>query len=324
MTSPDTKGTGKKKPKYFLIQPMMINVVVGLVPCLLGAVYFFGWRALLVAGVATLFGVLAEAAFTLRQNKPVTSAVFVTSLIFALSLPPTIPLWMVGVGIVFGVVFGKMAFGGFGFNIYNPAMVGRAFIYITFPVHMTSQWVHPISGGAAGFARFQSVDAVTTATPLVLFQKGGTVDPISLFLGTTSGSLGETSILLILLGGAYIIYKKSASWRLCASAIVGGIIASLFLLINGVEGVPSPLASLLSGSFLFGAFFIVTEPISGPKTNPGRLIYGFLIGALIIVLRRFSNFAEGVMFSVLFMNTFVPILDMAVRSSKKKLAKKSS
>jgi len=300
--------------KLFLMQKVMLRVCYALLPLVFASIYLFGWRSLAVVLVVLAFGIATEALFTLRQGKPITSAVFVTSLIFSLSLPPMIPFWMAVVGIVVGVALGKMVFGGFGQNVFNPAMVGRCFLYVTFPIEMTNQWASPLWGGAAGFGRWSlSLDAVTQATPLVESHKGISVPLEQLFFGNTAGSLGETSALLILLGGVYLIYKKSAPWRLAASCLIGGILLSSVLHGFGAAGVPSALVTLLSGSFLFGSVFVVTEPISGAKTEYGQWIYGFMVGSLIVVLRGFSNFPEGVMFSILIMNAFVPLIDQAVR-----------
>jgi Na+-transporting NADH:ubiquinone oxidoreductase subunit B len=225
------------------------------------------------------------------------------------------------VGIVVGVAVGKMAFGGFGQNAFNPAMVGRCFLYITFPIQMTNIWVDPMWGGLGGFVSWTvPADAITQATPLMALREGMALSLQKLFLGNTPGSLGEMSALLILLGGAYIIYKKAAPWRLALSCLLGGMLLSGILNGIGFANVPAPIYTLLSGSFLFGTAFVVTEPISGAKTKAGQWIYGFMIGGLTIVLRGFSNFSEGIMFAVLIMNGFVPILDQAVRqiqSSKK-------
>jgi len=311
MTS-ETKASQPKK--WFQMQKVMLRVCYALIPLVLVSIYLFGWRSLVLIGVVMLFGIATEAAFTLRQGKPITSAVFVTCLIFTLSLPPTIPLWMAVLGIVVGVALGKMAFGGFGQNVFNPAMVGRCFIYITFPVQLTNKWVEPMWGGVAGFATWSSLpDAVTQATPMVALRSGIDVSWQDLFFGNISGSLGETSALLILLGGVYLLYRKAASWRLALSCILGGVVLSAILHGAGVETVPSPLATLLSGSFLFGSIFVVTEPVSGAKTALGQWIYGFMIGGLTVVLRGFSNFSEGIMFSVLLMNAFVPIMDQTIR-----------
>ncbi|ROR01638.1 RnfABCDGE type electron transport complex subunit D [Desulfosoma caldarium] len=320
-----TQKTGGPTRKRFLVQPVMLRVVVGLIPCLVGAVVFFGLRPLVVIGVVLATGILAEAAFTLRQGKPVTSAVLVSCLIYALSLPPTVPLWIAAVGIAFGIVFGKMAFGGFGYNIYNPAMVGRCFVYISFPLALTAGWVHPFSSLGQGLTSWlPPVDAVTAATPLRVIHEGQSVPLLPLIWGNISGSMGETSAVLIALGGAYILYKKAAPWRLAIGCLLGAFLASSIFYIMRIPRIPHPLTFMMAGSLLFGAFFVVTEPISGPKTKPAQWIYGTAIGALTIVLRRWSNFPEGIMFSVLFMNTFVPLLDRAVQNAQKRRALKGN
>ncbi|UCF56455.1 MAG: RnfABCDGE type electron transport complex subunit D [Deltaproteobacteria bacterium] len=298
----------------FLMQKAMLRVCYALIPLVLASIYLFGWRSLVLIGIVFAFGIATEAIFAFRQRKPLTSAVFVTCLIFSLSLPPTLPFWMAIIGIVVGVAIGKMAFGGFGQNVFNPAMVGRCFLYITFPIEMTNTWTEPMWGGMGGFASWSTpADAITQATPLLALQKGVAISLQKLFLGNTPGSFGETSALLIFLGGAYIIYKKAAPWRLALSCLLGGMILSGILRGTGFSNIPSPIYTLLSGSFLFGTAFVVTEPISGAKTKAGQWVYGFMIGGLTIVLRGFSNFSEGIMFSVLIMNAFVPILDQIVR-----------
>jgi len=306
-----------QKQKLFLMQKVMLRVCYALTPLVFASVYLFGWRSLALVAIVLGFGIATEGLFTLRQGKPITSAVFVTSLIFSLSLPPMIPFWMAILGIVAGVALGKMVFGGFGQNVFNPAMVGRCFLYVTFPMEMTNQWATPVWGGAAGFSRWSlSLDAVTQATPLVEWRKGISVPLEQLFFGNTAGSLGETSALLILLGGIYLIYRKAAPWRLAVSCLMGGILLSSVLHGFGAAGVPSALTTLLSGSFLFGSVFVVTEPVSGAKTEYGQWIYGFMVGCLTVVLRGFSNFPEGMMFSILIMNAFVPLIDQTVRGTQ--------
>lgn len=310
--------------KKFLWQKPMLRVCYALIPLVLASIYLFGWRSLALMGTVLFFGIITEALFTYPQGKPVTSAVIVTGLIFTLSLPPTIPFWMAIVGIVAGVAIGKMMFGGFGQNVFNPAMVGRCFIYITFPLQMTNRWVEPIWGGWGGFAHWSApLDTVSRATPLVELRQGGLIAWEDLFLGQTSGSLGETSAVLILIGGLFIIAKKAASWKLAVSCLLGGIFGSGILQLAGFANIPSPLATLLAGSFLFGSFFVVTEPVSGAKTKSGQWIYGGMTGALIVILRGYSNFSEGVMFSVLIMNAFVPILDQTVRRLQMKRTAKT-
>jgi Na+-transporting NADH:ubiquinone oxidoreductase subunit B len=300
--------------KWFLAQQPMLRVCYALTPLVAASVYFFGWRALALSAIVLLCGIATEALFVFNEGKPVTSAVLVTCLIFSLSLPPTLPFWMAVVGIVVAVAFGKMAFGGFGRNIFNPAMVGRCFIYVTFPTAMTSTWAEPIQGRLGGLSSWApATDAITSATTLIKF-KEGVISPLeNLFFGNISGSLGETSALLILLGGAYLIYKKAAPWRIAFSCLLGGIIVSGILNLAGINVVATPLSTIFSGSFLFGMMFVATEPISGAKTKAGQWIYGFMIGGLTIVVRGYSNFSEGIMFSVLIMNAFVPIMDQGIR-----------
>jgi len=301
-------------PQWFQKQKAMLQVCYGLTPIAAASVYLFGWRALATFGVVFFFGIATEALFTWHQGKPVTSAVLVTCLILALSLPPTLPLWMAGIGIIFAVVFGKMAFGGFGRNVFNPAMVGRCFLYIAFPIQMTSTWSRPLAGPWGGlFSWAPPPDGITSATPLTELKNGITTPFTDLFFGTIPGSLGETSALLILGGGLYLLVVKAAPWRIALSCLLGGVVTSGLLSMADPGVIASPVVTLLSGSFLFGTAFVATEPISGAKTRPGQWIYGFMIGCLIVFLRSFSNFAEGVMFAVLLMNGFVPILDYSVR-----------
>jgi Na+-transporting NADH:ubiquinone oxidoreductase subunit B len=309
------------------MQKPMIRVCFALMPLVIASVYLFGLRSLALVLVVLIFGIITEAMFTTRRGKPISSAVFVTCLIFSLSLPPKLPFWMSIVGIVVGVAIGKMAFGGFGQNVFNPAMVGRCFLYVTFPIEMTNIWVKPTVGGIGGFAFWSAqVDAITRATPLTELRKGVTVPLQDLLFGNTAGSLGEMSAILIIIGGAYIIYKKAAPWRLAASCLLGGLILSSIFYGFEIATAPTPMHTLLSGSFLFGTAFVVTEPISGAKTTPGQWIYGFLVGSITIVLRNFSNFPEGIMFSVLIMNAFVPLIDRTVRQiqTSKKLVEKVS
>jgi Na+-transporting NADH:ubiquinone oxidoreductase subunit B len=305
--------------KLFMMQKPMLRVCYALIPMVAASIYLFGWRSLVLACLVLVCGIITEALFTFPRKRPVTSAVFVTGLIFTLSLPPTIPFWMAVIGIVVGVALGKMVFGGFGQNVFNPAMVGRCFIYITFPLQMTNRWVEPFWGGLGGLTKWSaSLDSLTLATPLEVLRQGDSMPWQDLLFGRTSGSIGEMSAILILLGGLYIVIKNAASWRLALSCLLGGIIGSGFLRMVGFNQIPDPLTTLMAGSFLFGAFFIVTEPVSGAKTKTGQWIYGAMIGSLIVVLRGFSNFSEGVMFSVLILNAFVPILDQTIRQVQAK------
>lgn len=312
-----THSAPKKAPKtrrWILRQPPMTRVLMAGAPAAAAAIYLFGWRALVLLAIVSLVGLLCEGAFTWPKGKPATQAVFVTCVLYTLTLPPTIPFGIAVVGVAFGVVFGKMAFGGMGANVFNPALVGRCFVYICFPLHMTNRWAPPATanGLAAGLARW-GVDAVSMATPLDAYKPGESIDYWRLFVGNVGGSLGETSALLILIGGCYLLLKKVASWQIVAGCAVGSLVAGGILHLVDAESVGDPLFQLLAGGFLFGAFFMATDPVSAAKTPAGKWIYGLLIGALTIVLRGYSNFSCGLMFSILIGNMFAPLIDAGVK-----------
>jgi Na+-transporting NADH:ubiquinone oxidoreductase subunit B len=300
-------------------QKPMVQVVISLIPVMLASVYFFGWRSAVIMAECVVVGTVAEWLFCRKRNEKVSQAVLVTALLLALTLPPTVPYSVAAVGVIVAIVFGKEVFGGFGRNVYNPALVGRCFIYICFPVSMTSQWLPPFSGGT-GFARWTgSADAITRATPLMTYKAGEGAEELSnLFFGNISGSLGATSSVLILLAGLYLIVKKTANWRIIVACLLGGVaFSALFHWGIGSATVPGPLFTLLAGGFLFGSVFMATDPVSSPSTNMGRWFYGIAIGGLAVIMRGFSNFPEGIMFAILLMNTFVPIGDHYIRQYKK-------
>ncbi len=306
-------------------QQAMRNVLIGLSPLILAAIYFFGWRFLAVYSVVLLFGLLSEWFMAKKYNYKVTESLYVSATLFALSLPPTIPLWIAAVGIMFGVVFGKMVFGGFGRNVFNPAITARAFVYISFGVPLTARFVAPqstLSAIPGGFASWlSSADSVAAATPLIT--KSESI--LNLFLGNIAGSFGETSALLILIGGAYIIYKKSAAWRLVVASLLFFLITQSLVWLGGKEGALDPVTALLSGSFLLAAFFMITDPVSSSQsTDTGRWIYGGLFGILTVLIREFSSWAEGVTFAILLVNMFAPLVDHLIKASKKKKKEKKA
>lgn len=312
----------------FMKQPMMRKVLYSLVPIQIASIYFFGWRSLAITVVSLMAGVFAEWLFKRSTNKPVTEAVWVSAVLYAMTLPPATPYWIAAVGMIFGIIFGKEVFGGFGKNVFNPALVGRAFVYVCFPLELATTWSYNLAGQNGGFGGFFAyssplVDAVTTATPMLLFRSEGQYETwLSLFLGNVSGSLGETSALLILLAGAYLIYTKTADWVNIASTLIGFILCNSLFFALGVPSVPPPFLGLVSGGILFGAVFMATDPISSPKTKEAKWVYGLLIGSLTVVIRGFTLFAGGVMFAILIANTFGPLLDEIVKGLKK--AKKAS
>ncbi len=303
-------------------QQVMRNVLFALSPLCLASIYLYGWRFLAVLSVVVASGLLSEWLMARRYKLKVTESVFVSSVLFALSLPPGIPLWIAAVGIAFGIVFGKMVFGGFGKNVFNPAITARAFVYISFGVPLTARFLLPqstINWFPAGFgAWLTTADSVSAATPMAT----GSASYLELLLGTVSGSFGETSALLIILGGAWIVYKKAANWKIVSGSLGGFLVLQTILWLSGHPNAADPLYALLSGSFLLGAFFMVTDPISSSQsTDIGRWIYGALFGLLTVVIRVFANWAEGVTFAILLVNMFGPLFDYYFKQVKAKKKK---
>jgi Na+-transporting NADH:ubiquinone oxidoreductase subunit B len=319
-----------KQQPVILWQLPMQRVLYALIPAALASIYYFGWRSLVVLAVTNAAAFLTEFFFTRARREQVTSAVFVTGVLLGLCLPPTIPYWIAAVGAVFGILFGKMVFGGFGRNVFNPALTGRVFIYVSFAVPMTARWVQPLVGAAGpwrlpvgawgGFTRF-AADAVSAATPLHLLRSGQPVDILPLLWGNVSGSLGETSAVLLALGGIYILVTRAANWRIVASQAIAFLVVQGALWLAGVKGAADPLRASLSGSFLLGMLFMSTDPISAAQTQGGRWLYGALIGALWPLIRTFSIWPEATGFAILLGNTFAGIIDYVVRSRKKVKAK---
>lgn len=313
--------------KYFMNQKMMRTVLISLIPLMIASIYFFGWRTLMLLLIVTVFGVATEYIFEKQNKKKVSEAVFVTCMLYTMILPPATPYWIAVVGIIFGVMFGKEVFGGFARNVFNPALVARAFVYVSFPAPLTIQWSEAAQGFPGGFGTYltKGVEAISQATPMLMFRDTGTmVDFKNLLIGNISGSIGETSAILIILAGIYLIYKKVASWEIMASTILGYLGLSSILYFMGNTEIANPLFSLLSGGFLFGTIFMATDPISSAKTKEGKWIYGILIGIITVIIRGYSLFAGGMMFAILITNTFVPIIDETVKGIKKhkKQAKK--
>ena len=300
-------------------QKPMISVLIAAVPCVLHSVYRFGWRSVAILATCLTAAFCAEWLFTSRRKEPVTSAAFVTAALLALALPPTIPLWIAAIGAAVGIVFGKEVFGGFGRNIYNPALVGRCFIYICFPLSMTGRWAHFAGGWPGGFARWttQMIDGVTSATPLDAFAHGKIVGRLDLLLGNRTGCLGETGTIVVLLGAAILLARKAADWRLMLGPVLGMMGMGGVFWLAGIETVPDPLWNLLAGGLLFAAVFMTTEPVSAARTRPGRWIYGIGVGCLTALIRAFGIFPCGVMFAILLMNTFNPAIDYAFTSLRK-------
>ena len=270
-----------------------------------GAAYF-----LPIYMVTFIVGGFWEVLFASVRGHEVNEGFFVTSVLFALCCPPDLPLWMVAVGISFGIVIGKEVFGGTGKNFLNPALTGRAFLYFAYPAYMS------------GDAVWTAVDGYTGATMLSVAATAGmagleqSTTWMSAFIGTIQGSIGETSTLAILLGGAVLMVMRIASWRIIGGVLLGS--ALLSMLFNAIDST-NPMFALpfywhwVIGGFAFGAIFMATDPVSAAMTNTGKFWYGMLIGVMVILIRVVNPaFPEGMMLAILFANLFAPLFDHAV------------
>jgi len=293
----------------FQKQIMMRRVIYALMPLFLYSVYLYGWRSPLVLVISLSGGIVAEYLFVRNSKKKVSEAVLVSSTLYALSLPPDIPLWIVPIGIIFGVVFGKMVYGGFGRNVFNPAIAARLFIYISFPGQMTSRWLTP--------GRFGTIDTVSSATPLELLKGGESLEWLDLLIGNRAGSLGESGIILIILAAIYLIYTKTASWKIIVSSIGSFGLLSAVLYFSKVPGAVEPLSALMAGSALFVFVFMATDPVTAPKQAKALWLYGIMIGLIACIVRTFSLFPEGTSFGILVGNTFAAFVDGFFQKKKK-------
>jgi electron transport complex protein RnfD len=314
---------------------LMGHVLISLAPAAVFGVVIFGIPALINILVGAASAVAAESLFRLavkRDNRTGDLSAIVTGLLLALVIPPTTPPWMTALGSVFAIVVAKEFFGGLGANVFNPALIGRAFLLMAFPAALTS-WARPASALAAG------VDGVTGPTPLGVLSGGGLEAvgadfaslglssspdywPVmrTLFFGNHGGSTGETSILLILAGAVYLLLTKTIDWRTPVAMIAGAVLTAL---VTGLD----PLFTVLSGGLLFGAVFMATDYVSAPVTAKGKLIFGLGAGIVTALIRKWGVYPEGVTYGILIMNAVTPFLNRLVQKkygfvSKKKGAGK--
>lgn len=280
---------------------VMRGVVIALLPAIGAGIYYFRMDAVYLLLTTVVASLASEALMQKILGKDIDisdNSALVTGVLVALVLPPGIPLYAAALGSVFAIVIGKQLFGGLGKNIFNPALIGRAFLVAAYPVLMTT-WTNPV-----GF------DAVTSATPLAAAKFSGEMTPLwRLFIGNVSGSLGETSALALIVGGLYLLVKGYMDWRIPAGAIAS--LLALSALIWGLkpEVFSPPLFHLLAGGFLIGAIFMATDPTTSPVTKSGRWIFGIGVGVITLVIRTWGGYPEGVMFSILLMNAFRPLID---------------
>ncbi|MBM4311495.1 MAG: RnfABCDGE type electron transport complex subunit D [Deltaproteobacteria bacterium] len=295
---------------------LMFDALLAALPAALCAIYYFGLRSLAVMLAGMLAAAVTEAAvqilfkcrsfnyrdfafsfFTREEITVMDGSAVVTGLLLAFTLPPGVPLWVPIVGAVFGVVVAKHLFGGLGYNIFNPALAGRAFLLAAWPAPMTA-WQAPVCRASG-----PAIDAISSATPLgALALDGQTTPLVQLLLGSVGGSLGETSALALMLGAAYLLYKRTITWHAPLGML--GTMALLCLALGH-----DPLFHLCAGGAMLGAFFMATDPVTSPLSPAGRIIFGCGAGIITMVIRLYGAYPEGVCYALLIMNSLSPLID---------------
>ncbi|WP_372750915.1 RnfABCDGE type electron transport complex subunit D [Labilibaculum sp.] len=307
------------------IQKNMYGVVFAMLPALVFSFVYFGLGAIIVTLTAVASCYLFEFLISkyLLKTVPTISdgSALITGILLAFNVPANLPIWIILIGALVAIGIGKMTFGGLGNNVFNPALVGRVFLLISFPVQMTS-WPKPL-----GFET-SYLDAETGATPLALIKEGlKKGEPLSqlmndipsnmdLFLGNMGGSMGEIAGVALLLGLLYMLFKKIISWHIPVSIIATVAIFSGILHMSNPEAFAGPLFHILTGGLLLGAIFMATDYVTSPMSNKGMLIYGVGIGILTVVIRVFGAYPEGVSFAILIMNAFVPLINVYVKPKR--------
>ena len=300
----------------------LIYVVIALIPCFLFGTWNIGYQHFLSLGedvtfwqtvgygllkiiplflISYIVGLTIEFIFAEIRHEPVNEGYFVTGFLIPLIMPVDVPLWMLALAVVFAVIIGKEVFGGSGMNVVNPALLARAFLFFAYPSKMTG------------------IDAYCGATPLGTIFNGGSVNDLpslmDMFIGTIPGSVGETSKIAILIGGIFLIITGIASLRIIVATFAGAIAMTLFF--NALGANPAMEVpfyyQIMMGGFMFGTFFMATDPVTAAQTNPGKWIYGFLIGAIAILIRVANpGYPEGMMLAILLLNVFAPLIDWCV------------
>ena len=318
-----------KKPQD--VPMIMRNVVYALLPIVAFAVCQFGISVLLLTIVVVLSCLGTERFFNWMSDKPSSLndwSSTISGILLALTLPPGFPLWMAAVAGIAGIAIGKAVFGGIGYNVFNPALAGRAFVQAAFPVAITT-WTPAFFSGrftefvpstltsplmmppeTAEWVKQVAVDGFSGATPLGMMKFQSISTPTAdLLLGTVAGSAGETSALLILLCGAYLIARKMMNWQIPAWIFVGVIITSGVLYLINPDKYADPMFMLFSGGLMLGAMFMASDMVGSPLTPKGVMIYGLLIGFLTVLIRQFGSLSEGIMYAILLGNAMTPLID---------------
>ncbi|MBI3353990.1 MAG: RnfABCDGE type electron transport complex subunit D [Nitrospirae bacterium] len=302
------------------IEKIMYYVILALLPAAGVGIYFFGFNAIRVIVLSVVTAIISEALMQKAMGRRIAvkdGSAVLTGLLLAMNLPSNAPWWLVIIGSAFAIVIGKQVFGGLGFNIFNPALVARVFLIISWPVQMTT-WPKPLPLFSKAL-----VDAVTGATPLGLLKaelllkdnigEVANISMIDLIIGNVGGSLGEVSAIALLLGGIFLIYRNYISWHIPASFIGTVIIISGIFWIIDPTRYAGPLFHTVSGGLMLGAFFMATDYVTSPITPKGMLIFGFGCGLITILIRLFGTYPEGVSFAILLMNMVTPLIDKYIK-----------
>ena len=307
---------------------LMYGVVIALAPAMLATIWFFGWAAILVTSVSVISCVIFEyliQKFILRKEPSISDgSAIVTGLLLAFCLPTNLPIGLVVLGALVAIGVGKMTFGGLGNNPFNPALIGRVFLFLSFPVQMTT-WPVP-----RGF-KTSFTDAITGATPLSILNENYDKVPVQnimtnpelampdyqqLFWGNTGGSLGEIAAFALLIGLGYMLIRKIITWHIPVSILLTVTVFTGILWFANPESNADPLYHLMTGGLLLGAIFMATDYVTSPMSNKGMIIYGVGIGIITILIRRFGAYPEGVQFAILIMNAFTPLINTYLKPSR--------
>lgn len=309
------------------IEKNMYGVLIALIPAFICSILFFGVGAIIVTLTSVCACLLFEAViqkFLLRQRPTIfDGSALITGVLLAFNVPSNLPVWIIIIGALVAIGIGKMSFGGLGCNIFNPALVGRIFLLISFPVQMTT-W--PVSQGL----NTPYVDAQTGATPLALLKaaikshqsvtdvmnSGALGSYRDMFLGNINGSLGEVAAIALLIGFAYMLFRKIITWHIPISIFATVfIVAGIFHLVNPEQFI-NPIFHLLTGGLMLGAIFMATDYVTSPMTSLGMIIYGIGIGLLTVIIRNFGAYPEGVSFAIVIMNAFTPLINRTCKPQR--------
>ncbi len=311
------------------VATIMWTVVACLTPPLMVSVFVFGLQTLIITLISVGACVATEAISNKLLQRPVKindGSAVITGLLLAYIIPPGVPYWTPVTGAVMAIFVTKVLMGGLGFNIFNPALIGRAFLVATYPVVMTTAWLEPLRGASLFKYLGSGIDAVSAATPLhvlkhygmkAFIEKFGSLSTVytDFFIGLRPGCIGETSALLLLLGGIFLVYKHYITWHIPVSVIAStGFLTWVF----GGEQLFSgnPLLAVLSGGVILGAFFMATDYVTSPSQRTGQVLFGFGIGALTVLIRLKGGYPEGICYAILLMNPLTPALDQWFRPKR--------